>query len=307
MTFLLALLPVIMLVSFGQCLARWRIIAADGWRAIDLICYRVLFPALIVVTLARAPFDHAPWLMMGVLFATQLIMGAIGLLALPLMHLSQKYTRSTVGSIIQSNVRWNTFIALSIAGSLYGEAGLALIAIAAAAMIPTANILSVYAFIYFGENPDGQRPKPIKALASNPLVLACIVGAALNITGLAPTGPLGEAIDLLAAGSIGLGLLAAGAGINLPALWQSGIRTALWSAVRLILMPLIALALGTLMDLDRFQLACIVIASGVPTAVNGFVLARQLGGDTTLSANLIAVQTVFSMMTLPLIFWLIPS
>ncbi|MCI5046785.1 MAG: AEC family transporter [Aquisalinus sp.] len=307
MNFLAALLPVIILVGLGQLLARWQIIAADGWRAIDLICYRVLFPALIVVTLARAPFDHAPWHVMGVLFLTQLAMGAIGLLALPLMHVSQKYTRPAVGSIIQSNVRWNTFIALSIAGSLYGEAGLALIAIAAAAMIPTANILSVYAFIYFGETTEGQQPKPIRALAGNPLVIACAIGAALNITGLTPTGPLEEVLDLLAAGSIGLGLLAAGAGINLPALWQSGARTALWSAVRLIFMPFIALALGILMDFDSLQLGCIVIATGVPTAVNGFILSRQLGGDATLSANLIAVQTVFSMMTLPLIFWFIPS
>ena len=304
MTFLSAILPVIVLVCLGQLLRRFGVVDEAGWKAIDTVCYRVLFPALIVVTLARAPFENVPLGMMVILIATQLIMGALVLAALPLLRRFSKYDGPAIGSIIQSNVRWNTFIALSLAGSIFGEEGIALIALAAAAMIPTANILSVYGFLHFAGPAAAAQRRPLRELLRNPLVLACILGGLLNVTGLAPAGPMGAALDLLAAGSIGLGLLAAGAGINLAALRRSGARTLLWSVIRLVVAPAIALAAGWSVGIEGTVLTCMVLAAAVPTAVNGYILARRLNGDTYLSANLIAVQTVLSMLTLPLFYYL---
>ena len=43
------------------------------------------------------------------------------------------------------------------------------------------------------------------------------------------------------------------------------------------------------------------IATATPTATNGFILARQLGGDADLMANLIATETVLAALTMPAI------
>jgi hypothetical protein len=43
-----------------------------------------------------------------------------------------------------------------------------------------------------------------------------------------------------------------------------------------------------------------VVFAALPTAVSAFILARQLGGDTTLMASIITVQTIVSALTLPL-------
>ena len=48
----------------------------------------------------------------------------------------------------------------------------------------------------------------------------------------------------------------------------------------------------------------VAIAAATPTATNGYILARQLGGDAPLSANLIALQTVLAAATMPTVFWL---
>ena len=306
MIFISALLPVIILVTLGQGLKRWHIIEADGWQAIELICFRVLFPAFIVVTLARAPFEGAPWDIIGTMIATQLIMAAITFPAIFLKTRFPKYAEASVATLVQSSVRWNTFIALSIAGSLYGEAGLALIAIIAAGMIPAANLISVWILTKYGNGIDGQKRSLLAELVRNPIVIACALGSLLNFLDLPPVGALGEAFDVLARGAIGLGLLSAGAGIDLGALWRSGARTFIWSAVRLIMMPLIAMTIALWLGLEGMALGCIIISAGVPTAVNGYILARRLGGDATLAANLIAVQTVASGFTLPLIFLLAP-
>ena len=44
-----------------------------------------------------------------------------------------------------------------------------------------------------------------------------------------------------------------------------------------------------------------VMFNGLPTATNSYILARQLGGDATLMAGLITLQTALSAITLPLV------
>ncbi|MEQ8515175.1 MAG: hypothetical protein RIC38_06180, partial [Chromatocurvus sp.] len=142
MTFVLALLPVIAIVSIGHFLAYRNSLPPEGWRAIGHLCYVLLFPCLIIRALATAPFDDSPWRIVLALIAAQLAMAGIG-------HAARFFpglARPAIGCIIQSNVRWNTFVALSLAGTLFGDEGLALTAIAAAAMIPTANAISVLGF-----------------------------------------------------------------------------------------------------------------------------------------------------------------
>ena len=48
-----------------------------------------------------------------------------------------------------------------------------------------------------------------------------------------------------------------------------------------------------------------VICAATPTATSSYILARELGGDAPLAANLIAVQTVLAMLTLPLLYLLV--
>lgn len=302
-SFINALIPVIAIVAIGQVMALRGIIAPDGWRAIERLSYVLLFPLLIIRALASAPFDEAPWLMAGALIAAQLITGGAGLLGGKLTRLSGP----ALGSVIQSNLRWNTFVALSIAGSLYGDAGLALVSIAAAAMIPTANILSVGALTRFADTPDGRKPNVLRDLATNPLIIACVVGAALNAANLAPTGVIDRTMGILAQATIALGLLAAGAGVDFGALKRAGARTVGWSLVRLLILPLSALGVALAFGLSGMKLGVLVIAAATPTATNGYILARQLGGDAPLSANLIALQTVLAAGTMPALFWLAQS
>lgn len=296
--FTYALIPVIAIVAIGRFMAWRAVIAPDGWRAIERVSYFLLFPALIIRALAHAPFDSAPWALAFALIGAQLLLGLTGLI-LPGMRARPN---PATGSIIQSNVRWNTFVALSIAGTLFGDTGLALVAVAAAAMIPTANILSVLALTRFAELSDGNSPNVVRDLAKNPLIIACIIGGALNASGLAPTGVADKTLEIMGQSVIALGLLTAGAGVDLGALKRAGSRTFMWSVIRLFGLPLLALTLGLLIGVNNTHLAIGVIAASTPTATNGYILARQLGGDYTLSANLIAVQTVLAALTMPAVY-----
>lgn len=298
MTFLNALLPVMFMVALGQFLAWRNLPDRDGWRSIERLCYVALIPALIILVLSRAPFDEAPWKIALTLFMAQILMAGTGLLSMFWPGIS----RPAIGSIIQSNSRWNTFIALTISGVLYGEEGLALTALCAAILIPMANVLSILALTHYGHNESGIKRHPFSELVRNPLVIACVIGAGLNVAGLQPSGIFETILTLVSDPAMALGLLAAGAGINFIALRRAGFFTLFWSLVRLIGMPVLTAVIARyLFGLEGVPLAVMIIATATPTATNGYILARQLGGDADLMANLIATQTVTAALTMPAI------
>lgn len=298
--FFTALVPVILIVALGQFLVRRGLVQAEAFRALDRLSFLVLLPALIIRALANAEFDGAPWLMIAALMAAQVLLGAFGLLA----HAWPGMRRPEIGTIVQSNVRWNTIIGLSLGGLLFGDEGLALVSLAAAAMIPVANVISVYALVSHADRPPGERPRPLLALTRNPLIYACLIGIGLASFQVRLPVIADETLKMLANAAIALGLLSAGAGVDLGALKRAGLKTFTWSAVRLIGLPALTLAVGLAIGLSGLPLAIALICAATPTAPNSYVLARELGGDTTLAANFIAAQTLLAALTLPLT-WLV--
>lgn len=298
--FFAALGPVILIVGIGRLLAWRNVIAPESWRAAERLSYVLLFPALIIRALANAPFESTPWKLAAAVLFAQLALASTGLVARGLGLLGHHPT----GAIIQSNARWNTFVGLAIGGALFGDEGFALVAIAAAVMIPTANIVAVSALSHFSEQDGGDKPPLLKGLVTNPLLIACAIGAGLNLAGLTPTGIIDQTLESLANATIAMGLLTAGAGVDLSALRRAGTRTFFWSLMRLLGLPALAIGAALLLGVTGMQLAIIAICAATPTATSGYILARQLGGDATLSANLIAVQTVFSTLTMPAVYLL---
>ena len=301
--FLYALLPVIAIVSLGHILSVRKWIPTESWRAIERLSYVVLFPALIIRTLANAPFETAPWGLAAALILAQLTLGAFGLLG----RFMPNMPGPAVGSVIQSNVRWNTMIGLSIGSLLFGEQGLALVTIAAAVMIPTANIISVYALISHAENLHGPKPNPFVALFRNPIVLACILGLALAAANISLPRLLDDSLRILGDAALALGLLAAGAGVDLSALRRAGPRTFGWSLVRLLGLPALAVGFCVLLGVTGMPLVVALICAATPTATSSYILAKELGGDAPLAANLIAVETVLAMVTMPALYLLLTS
>ena len=298
-TVLAALLPIAAILALGKVSASLNLLTREGWIGLERITYFVLFPALIVSKLAVADFSGIDWRMPTALIGAQLLLS----LATILVAGALGTARDRIGVYVQSAARWNTFIALALAQDLFGAQGLALVAVSAAVMIPTANILSVSALMHFS-NEAVKPVQMLKKLAVNPLVLACAIGIGLNVSRLPLPGQAFEILDLLAQATIALGLLTTGAAIDLKGRGSSMTAATVWSVVRLAGLPLIAGTIAVSLGFSGEVLYVILIATAVPTAVNGTILARQLGADATLAANLIAFQTIGSILSISVVLWM---
>jgi len=295
---LAAIIPIVAILALGKLVASTKILTDEGWRGLESLTYYVLFPALIISKLAVADFSTLDWRMPTVLIGAQLTLAVI---SIGLAMLTGQ-PRNRIGVFVQSGVRWNTFIALALAQDLMGPAGLALVAAAAAAMIPTANILSILGLMRFSNGATASG-KLFQQVLVNPLIIACAAGLSINALGIRLHPMAFDVLDILAEATIAAGLLATGAHI----LFKEG-TTPLsvvfgWSALRLLGLPLVAGALAIALDVPTEILLVVLIATAVPTASNGTILARQLGGDARLAANLIACQTILALASATGILW----
>ena len=71
--------------------------------------------------------------------------------------------------------------------------------------------------------------------------------------------------------------------------------------LKLILMPVLAIALALWFGLSGSNLSIVAACSAVPASSSAYVLARQMGGDAPLLAQIITLQTILAAVTMPIV------
>ncbi len=300
-----ALAPVFLLILLGYVI-RWRALIAESfWVSAEKMTYFLFFPALLLGTTAKADFgnlDLLPMIAASVL-AVLLVSGLAGLLR-PRLNLSgPSYT-----SVFQAFMRPNVYLGIAAAFALYGEAGLTLVSVCVAVLVPLVNVLGVVVLVRHA-GPDGKSPNWLQALgpiARNPLILACGLGALLNVTGLGLPPLSGPFLEILGRAALPVGLLAVGAGLDPGALKSSGRLVGMTSAVKLLVLPGLTYAGCLAFGVGGLAVTIAVLYASLPNSATSYVLARQMGGDTTLLAGSITASTLLAMLTMPLIAVLLP-
>jgi predicted permease len=111
-------------------------------------------------------------------------------------------------------------------------------------------------------------------------------------------------LDLISQAGLGIGLLTVGAGLRIRSIFQP--RRELWLGVggKMILFPLLVTAICLAFRIDGITLTAAVACAAVPTAMNGYIMARKMGGDAPLYATTSAAQALLGLITIPAFLWL---
>jgi malonate transporter len=295
-----ALIALFLVIVAGHVARRLLLPDPTIWSAGEKISYYLLVPALLIETLAKAKLSSVPVGSIAMaLLAANLTMASLLLLIRKQIETRFQISGPAFTSIFQGSLRWNAFVALAMAGNLYGEAGVTLAAVGMAVLIPVLNVQSVLVLRRHG---SGQGGSLFRGLATNPFIVGITIGLTLNLTGLVPPQAMMSALDMVGSGALGLGLLLVGAGLQLEDLRRPNLALMLGVGLRLTVLPAIgglaALALG----LAGPAVAVVVICLAVPTASACYILARQMGGDAPLMAAILTAQTLVSFLTLPALF-----
>ncbi len=298
---LTALAPLFLISAIGYALARLKFGGEEMWHALDHITFYLLFPALLTKTLMRADLGSVP--------AVDFVLVSVGsitimstVIVVSYLGLGRPLPGPTFTSMFQGVIRFQSTIAVAISAALFGERGLTFAALSVASLVPAVQLFTVLVLLIFGRGNKGIRLAPLlQRLAFNPLTLACVLGLVLNLTGVPDF--VYQTFSVLGAASIALTLLAVGAGLNLAAAHAARSLVAFNMAVRLIGMPALVLLLCWLAGLSGIARTVAVISAAVPTAATAYTMARKMGGDAELMAQLVTFQSLASAITLPLIIY----
>ena len=295
-----SILPVFLLVVLGALLKRWRLIDRDMWNGLEQLGFFVLFPCLLFTTLAKAEFSG--------IAAGSVAIGSIGSLTFIALVLGLAWPLFRAGgvspasftSVYQTSTRWNAFIALAIAEKLYGPQSLALVALVATLIIIPINLYNIGVLVWFGGGARSLKTFAQK-IVTNPMIIGSVLGVAINLMGITIYAPFMQAAELVADTSLSLGLIMVGAGLKLADALKPRPLALLPVVLKLVFMPLVMTGAAYALGMRGELLLTIAMGASVPTAMNGYVLAKQMGGDAPLYAAVATLQTIASFFTIPMV------
>ncbi|MDP6345126.1 MAG: AEC family transporter [Alphaproteobacteria bacterium] len=300
-TTLTTIVPIFMLLALGWLLRLRRFPGDDFWRLLDPLVYYILFPALLVRTFAHVDIGEIDLLPAAAALCAMAV--AAGLLLAARRHLAMD--GPTFTSLVQSAVRFNSYVGLAVAAGLYGTPGLTMFSVVVAFATPAANLISVTTLNRYGSGGASSIRGLILAVAGNPMILSVPIGVGLGLSGIGLPWVLDPFFDILGRAALPLGLLAAGAGLEFAALRRGGRHVVLACLARLAVMPALAVAATWALDVTGLARMAVLIYAVLPVPPGSYILARQLGGDATLMASIISASTLVAALSVPLLLGLL--
>jgi malonate transporter len=296
-----SILPIFLLIAAGMVLRRLPIINDAAWPGMEQLSYWFLYPSLLFVTIYNADFSGLRLDAMLAALLTGVAVMAVLMLALwPVLRGTGLVAASEYSSVFQTSIRWNGFIALPVATKIFPPEGAAVVALAMAVIIVPINVFVIFVVMRFA-NRQASLGRTLLQVALNPLVLAVCLGVILRLTPFGLYEPVNETLRLVGNAALGLGLMAIGASLRPGDL--VGMRFAIWLPVvmKLAVFPVVLVGLAMLFGLRGEPVLYLALCAAVPTAMNGYLLARQLGGDAELYAAVTTLQTAVSFFSIPLV------
>ena len=293
-----AMVPIFAIIVVGFLMRRYGPYGDGFWVPAERLNYFLLFPALLVVNLARVELEEIQVLPMALAMG-----GAVLAVALACYGLRRVLPIDGPGftALFQGAIRINGYVAIAGAAGLYDSAGLTLVSIGIAVVIPLVNVLSVLVLTAHGQRAGMRGSFAVAQIARNPIILACFLGIALNTANISLPGVLAEFLDLIGRAALPLGLMSVGAGLDLAAARESVRSLAVASALKLVLLPFATALLCMALGVHGATAVVAVLFNGCPSSASSYILTRQLGGDHRLMAGIITIQTLLAMISLPIL------
>lgn len=295
MNYFSLLLPDFSLILLGFLLCKFTPLNRNVWSQVDALVYYLLFPTLLFHSIIKSPLDlGAASKLVGAGWSV-IAVGIALAYALPVLPgLRGHVPARNHAASAQVAFRFNSFIGLALAERLAGPAGSLEIAVLIGVCVPLVNVAAVWPMARGGAHGL------VGELARNPLIIATVSGLLANLAGLGLPDLLAPTFNRVGGSALALGLMAAGAGIQLGALARAKALALAVLSIRHLVLPLVALAAAYAFGLSHSQATILLAYAALPTAASAYVLASKMGFDGAYVASLVSLSTLLGMLSLPL-------
>lgn len=287
--------PICLTMCAGYLIRCTNLFPEELFDQLSTLCFRFFIPCLLFCNIYSADLDTA--------LSPGLLLFLEGELLIWFIFNSLLFTRlerdcRRRGTYIQAAYRSNiAVIGVTLAQSLMGVEGVAVVTLAVSILVPTYNVLAVITLetCRGGQVALGQT---VKNILKNPLIISCTLGVCVLALGVELPAQVERTLaDLGSAGST-LTLVALGASLRIRGLKGNAVRLIWCSAYRLLLAPLAALASAVLLGFRGENLAAVLVCTAAPMASSSFPMALVYDSDHELTGQLIVTTAAVCPFTL---------
>ncbi|QEW07784.1 AEC family transporter [Nitrincola iocasae] len=295
--------PIFFIVFLGFILRRTGLIDANFVSVSSKLVFTITLPALVFMSIAQMDF-HAVF-NPGQL--TYVILGTLSTFVLIWWLAARWITNpADLGAFIQGAFRSNYgIIGLAVCFNLFGESGLAQASLLLALVIPMYNVLAILCLtLPMRRSQSVSLLSTLFEIAKNPLILAVVFALPISYMGIQLPDVVATTGRYFANLTLPLALLAIGGTLNLKSLRDSSVQAFWATSTKLVFLPLVLTTGAWLVGFRAQELTIMMVLFACPTAAASFVMAKTMGANAELSANIILTTTLGSVITLSIAIYL---
>ncbi|WP_027251422.1 AEC family transporter [Photobacterium halotolerans] len=288
--------PIFIMLALGIALKRWGIINDAFTQAGSRLVFTVTLPTLLFLNLVNADVHQ---LGSGELFIFATLANMAVFLLFEMIAGKMIKEPSERGVVVQGAFRANTgIIGLAYVANAYGEPGIVVGALYVAVITVLYNIMAVITLSRSSAaNTSLDHRFVLKSIITNPLIISICSALPFTFLDLRLPDVVMQSGRYFADMTLPLALLCTGASLDLRQLKQESGNANLSTSARLIIAPLLITFAGYCYGFRGTELGIIFLMSAAPTAAASYVMARAMGANASLAANIIAMTTLGSMFT----------
>ena len=298
----LSISPVFFLIILGNILRRINFLELTFWEVSNKLAYWVLMPALLFYFISQVNFSSEMIYSYGVILFSGYL---ISIVCIVILGKILSYSPEIWTSILQGGMRQNAFIALAIAGSLFGAEGLKIASLFTFIYVPSINIIIIIIMVINLNQNNKESKKSFASIFNqifkNPFIIAMILGSVFSFFDLEGLTILINTTELLGSAALPLMLLTIGAKIRVRDLKLQITPILISNSFKLLILPIFVYFLANFLGLTKIEVVVAVIFSSVPTATMSYTFAKQFGADDKLMRGILTTQVALSFITIPLL------
>lgn len=292
-------LPIFIIIVVGGFLQRIGLLNEGFTSVADKFVFKVALPVQLFRDIAGMDIrsDFSGKFVLFCMAATTCMFAATWLLGQ--LFLKDK---SMVGAFAQAAARGSAAIlGIAFVENIYGSSGMTPMMIVAA--VPLFNIYSVIILTVTsaqGKFDGALVKKLLKGVVTNPIILGIAAGMVWSLAGLPMPVILSKSVGYIASTATPLALLVLGATFKGREALQKIGPTLAAAFLKLVAIPAAIFPAAIHMGFRGSELVAIMIMLASPTTVTCYIMAKNMGGDDTLSASVVMTATLLSSVTLTL-------
>lgn len=298
-----AVAPIFILAVLGYELNKIKLVSDKFLAVSDRLVFYVSLPALLFCEITEAAEGSGGSSAAALtLFCLAGIL-AVFLAALVIVPLTVKGNPQR-GSMVQATFRSNfAILGIPLAQNMFGDAGVQRLAMTLPFCIALFNALAVTSFSMFAPedkrlSPSAAAKKIAASIAKNPLIISIVLALAISLLPIKLPQLITKPLGYLGNLTLPLSLISLGAGFSLSALRGSLKLALVATAVKMIIVPVAAVGVAVALGFRGIDLGVVLILFGGPSAVSGYIMAKNMGGDHELTGQITLLTTFACVFTL---------